>query len=98
MDVAGRYLADVALNNTLYATVLAGSTHITSVSFQMDADPPLAGMKQTDDRWKATFDMGALEGGVAHTLTVIATDSLGNASDPKELTIEVIPLPSWPPD
>ena len=95
VDVAGRYLADVSVDNTFYATVLPGSTHITSVSFQMDAESPVAGMKQADGRWKADFDMGELEGGVAHTLTVIATDSLGNTSDPKELTIEVIPLPSW---
>jgi len=94
-EVAGRYIADVSVDNTFYATVLAGGTHITSVSFQMDADPPVAGMKQADGRWKATFDMGELEGGVAHTLTVIATDALGTPSAPKELTIDVIPLPSW---
>ena len=94
-DVAGRYIADVALNNTFYATVLGGASHITGVSFQMDADPPVAGMKQADGRWKATFDMGDLEGGVAHTLTVIATDALGTPSAPKELAIDVIPLPSW---
>ncbi|MCK4340713.1 MAG: Ig-like domain-containing protein [Phycisphaerae bacterium] len=94
-DVAGRYIADVALDNTFYATVLGGASHITGVSFQMDADPPVAGMKQADGRWKATFDMGGLEGGVAHTLTVIATDALGTPSEPEELAIDVIPLPSW---
>ena len=94
-DVAGRYIAEVALSNTFYATVLPGVSHVTGVSFQMDDSPPATGMKQADDRWKATFDMGELEGGVAHTLTVVATDALGNISEPKELAINVIPLPSW---
>ena len=93
-EVAGRYIADVEFNNSFYATVQAGAAPVSSVSFQMDSDTPVAAVEQPDGRWKATFNMGDLASGVPHTLTVVAT-AYGYDSEPKYLTLDVISLPSW---
>ncbi|MBN2561076.1 MAG: choice-of-anchor H family protein [Phycisphaerae bacterium] len=94
-NMAGRYIAGIETNNTFYATVQPVSAGITSVSFQIDGGAPVGGVQGGDGRWTATFDMGELAGGQTHTLTVVATDAASHDSQPKQIGIEVLELPSW---
>lgn len=94
-NTAGRYVADVPLDNTFFAVVQAGSAAVSSVSFQIDADPPVVSTPAPDGRWAATFDVGQLAGDEPHTLTVIATDAAAQSSTPKTLGLNVLSMPPW---
>ena len=94
-SVCGRYISGVELPNKITAEVEQpeGASEVTAVEFTLGGQI-VEGTKTWDGKWQATLDMGELLPGL-HTLTVVATDLAGNPSDPKEVTIEVIDLPSW---
>ena len=90
----GRYVSGVQLLNTFTANVLDpdGSLNLHHVTFEFG---PLGSATDTNilDGWTAIFDVGQLTGDA--TLTVIAYDTNGNASDPWTGTVHVVPLPGW---
>lgn len=90
----GRYVSDISLVNTFGAGVIDpnGASNIDYVAFtlgslgaQTDSNP--------SDGWTAAFDMGDLSGDA--TLSVVAYDEQGNASDPWAGTVHMVDFPSW---
>ena len=94
-DEVGRFISGVSLSSDFFAEVSdpQGDQDIEEVSFTLGTDV-VYGMRTWTGKWKATFDMGDLDPGL-HTLTVVAADLAGSPSDPIDVTIEVIDLPSW---
>ncbi|MHC4717308.1 MAG: SBBP repeat-containing protein, partial [Planctomycetota bacterium] len=89
-DTIGRFLRGAALVNTFTAVTLGQVQRVEltlgSLGTVTDADGT--------DGWTAQFDMGALTADQT-TLTVVAYDAQGNASDPWTGTVTSMDVPGW---